>query len=287
MNVSTINLIGNDITTKWQGLPITKEKTMSKDKKTKDYNFGEKATEKVKDGDKWAELTVWQSPKFKQSREKAISLIEEEKYCLDEGDFWILMNKGGGKMVYTGLIISHNGCLKINDKLEDKMKFKPSAVSFLKDNGGDKVMQYICDEQGIYEFGEIAPANCKNQYPYAMVLKRLMDRVILKASKIGYFGIYSENESDDFKNKNEEPEEKSKNQFSGLAKKPKEEQEYITQEQGIKIEQLGKLAGISNERIYKSYGDSFLEIPASKFDEIIEKLQKIISKTKEVVSVNS
>jgi hypothetical protein len=192
---------------------------MSKDKKEiKVYSFGEKPIEKVKeaDGRKELFLKVWQSPKFTQSKEKAIQLIESD-YGLDTGDFWILMNKGGGGMTYSGLIISHNGCLKINDKLEEKMRFKPSAVSFLKDNGGDKVMQYVCDEQGIYEFGEIAPANCKNQYPYAMVLKRLMDRVILKASKIGYFGIYSENESDDFKNKNEEPEEKPKNQFSGLA----------------------------------------------------------------------
>lgn len=190
---------------------------MSKDKKeVKVYSFGEKPTEKVKEVDGWKELKVWQSPKFIQSKEKAIQLIESD-YGLDTGDFWILMNKGGSGMTYSGLIISHNGCLKINDKLEEKMRFKPSAVSFLKDSGGDKVMQYVCDEQGIYEFGEIAPANCKNQYPYAMVLKRLMDRVILKASKIGYFGIYSENESDDFKNKNEEPEEKPKNQFSGLA----------------------------------------------------------------------
>jgi hypothetical protein len=81
------------------------------------YNFGEKVVEKIKDGNEWVELAVWQDPKFKQSREKAIQLIEKD-YGLDEGDFWILKNKSFKGMTYSGLIISHNGCLKINDKLE-------------------------------------------------------------------------------------------------------------------------------------------------------------------------
>ena len=42
-----------------------------------------------------------------------------------------------------------------------------------------------------------------------MVLKRLMDRVILKNSKVGFFGIYSDSESEDFKEKLE-PEKDTK-----------------------------------------------------------------------------
>ena len=88
------------------------------------------------------------------------------------------------------------------------MKFKPSSVSFVKDTGNkDKVLSYINEEQGVYEFGEISADNCKNDYPYAMVLKRLMDRVILKNSKVGFFGIYSEAESDSFKDSPEPKEE--------------------------------------------------------------------------------
>ena len=166
-----------------------------------EYNFGEKNIEKVKNKqtNEWESLEVWKTPKYLSSKKKAIELIKEGKYGLTEGDFWILMNRGGSKMCYTGLIISHNGCLKINDGLDDKMKFDPESVSFLKDDGANKVMQYINASQRIYEFGEISPTNLKNEYPYAMVLKRLMDRVILKASKVGFFGIYSDSESDEFK----------------------------------------------------------------------------------------
>ena len=176
----------------------------------KTYNFGEKSKENYKTKEGWVELEVWQTPKFVISRTKAIELIESKKYGLDEGDFWILKNQGGKKLCYTGLIISHNGCLKINDKLEPELKFKPSSVSFVKDTGNkEKVLSYINEEQGVYEFGEISADNCKNDYPYAMVLKRLMDRVILKNSKVGFFGIYSEAESDDFKD-NPEPKEEVK-----------------------------------------------------------------------------
>ena len=76
------------------------------------YNFGEKEEEQG--------LEVWQSPKYRESKKKAIEMIESGKYDLSEADFWILMNKtrSGETMAYTGLIISHNGCLKINDKLD-------------------------------------------------------------------------------------------------------------------------------------------------------------------------
>lgn len=49
-----------------------------------------------------------------------------------------------------------------------------------------------------WSFGEAAPANNKNSYPYAMAEKRGKDRVILKL--IGLHGLaYSEDEADDFK----------------------------------------------------------------------------------------
>jgi hypothetical protein len=49
-----------------------------------------------------------------------------------------------------------------------------------------------------WSFGEAAPKNNKNAYPYAMAEKRAKDRVILKL--IGLHGIaYSEEEADDFK----------------------------------------------------------------------------------------
>jgi hypothetical protein len=202
----------------------------------KTYNFGEKKEEYHSGQQK--KLPVWESPKYKQSKEKAIELIESKAYGLDTGDFWILMNATKtGKMMYTGLIISHNGCLKINDQLDIKLKFKPSSVAFVKDEADkSKVMSYINEDQGVYEFGEISPKNCMNDYPYAMVLKRLMDRVILKNSKVGFFGIYSESESSDFKDTDPESKEevKSPSPIQKLAKSVTADQNKTFKEQDDK-----------------------------------------------------
>ena len=159
------------------------------------YNFGEKEEENG--------LPVWQSPKYRESKNKAIEMIESGKYNLSEADFWILMNKtrNGEKMAYTGLIISHNGCLKINDKLDNKVNSK----CFSLDKDGYKnslVYTYVDDE--VYEVGEFNSDNGKNNYPYAMAYKRCFDRVVLKKSKLAYSGIYSEAEAEEFKEPIEE-----------------------------------------------------------------------------------
>lgn len=158
--------------------------------------FGEKAQEySAKHG---KDLEVWQSPKYKESKAKAEEIINSGKYNVQESDFWILMNvTKNDKMAYTGLIISHNGCLKINDCLESK--FDPSCVTIDKDGYKSSLVYSYCNiEQGIYEVGEVNNTNCKNEYPYAMALKRLFDRVVLKLSKLAYAGIYSDSEADEF-----------------------------------------------------------------------------------------
>ena len=170
--------------------------------------FNEKTVEKI-DG---AEYQVWQSPKYVESKEKAIEMIGSNKYGLSEGDFWILMNKTkNGKMAYTGLIISHNGCLKINDNLDEKLKFKSECLS-RTDNAykNSLIYEYNCAEQGLYEVGEVNDKNCKNDYPFAMAFKRCFDRVVLKNSKLAFAGVYSEEEADEFKQKFEEKNELNK-----------------------------------------------------------------------------
>lgn len=159
-------------------------------------SFGEKQMEySAKHG---TEIPVWQSPKYIESRAKAVEIISGGKYGVQESDFWILMNATKtNKMAYTGLIISHNGCLKINDCLESK--FNPACVSLDKEGyKGSLVYSYCNPEQGIYEVGEVNGTNCKNEYPYAMAYKRLFDRVVLKLSKLAYAGIYSDSEADEF-----------------------------------------------------------------------------------------
>lgn len=164
----------------------------------KKYDFNEKEEEFING----QTLKVWQSPAYKNSKEKVIEILESGKYDLKECDFWILMNKTKtGKVAYTGLIISHNGCLKINDKLENKVIPK----NFTIDKEGYKnslVVSYVDDD--VCEFGEYSSTNCKNEYPYAMAYKRCFDRAVLKKSKLAYAGVYSDSEADEFKEKQED-----------------------------------------------------------------------------------
>ena len=165
--------------------------------------FGEAKTEWS--GKLQKEVPVIRSPKYEESRAKAIEIIEKGNYGVTEGDFWILKNATKtGKIQYTGLIISHNGCLKINDHFMNKVK--PEGFSVDKDGwGGSLVYTYCCPEQGIYEVGEVNAENCQNAYPYAMAFKRCFDRVVLKLTKLAYAGIYSEVEAEEFRRQEQEP----------------------------------------------------------------------------------
>lgn len=191
------------------------------------YNFGEKLAEYSTRQQK--EIPVWQSPRYQESRKKACEILDSEKYDLSPSDFWILMNETkSGKMGYTGLIISHNGCLKINDKLPDK--FDPASVSIDKDGyGGSLVYTYCNATQGIYEVGEVSKQNCKNDYPHAMAFKRLFDRVVLKLSKLAYSGIYSEAESDEFRDPQDDAREAktNPNQTQAENEKPEIPKEHV------------------------------------------------------------
>ena len=224
----------------------------------KAYNFGEKKTEyHAKLG---KEVEVWQSPKYLEAKKKAIETLESAQYkdVLSEGDFWILMNgTKSGKMAYTGLIISHNGCLKINDALPTDKRFKPSCVTLTETGYNDSlVYTYSNDEQGIYEVGEVSSKNCTNAYPYAMALKRCMDRVILKSSKLAYSGIYSDSEAEEFKNEPDETKavktetpKKAKAQSVKTDAAPtsiREELVIFCKTNGINIQEICKLYKLNN-----------------------------------------
>lgn len=189
----------------------------------KTYNFGEKKTENINGKTLPVEFIT---PKYKEARNKAIELLESDKYkgILETSDFWILVNTYANKTkaMYSGLIISHDGCLKINDVLDEELKFKPECMTLDKDGyNGSLVFTYNCPKQGIYEVGEVSKDNCKNDYPYAMALKRCMDRVILKNSKIAYSGIYSDSEADELTKRIDEDvvEEKPKTTKTATTKK--------------------------------------------------------------------
>lgn len=221
---------------------------------SKEYDFGEKIEEYSSKQRK--KIPVWISPKYTQSREKAIEIIE--KYTdITAGDFWILMNETKtGKMAYTGLIISHNACLKINDAMDEKMRFKPSCM--ILDTNGYKdslVYTYVNDEQGIYEVGEVSAANCKNAYPYAMALKRCFDRVVLKICKLAYNGVYSDSEADEFRENRKEPEpEKDKLDEELATNTQKKVLLGLCEEQGLDVNEMLKKVGVKSKMTKAQYG---------------------------------
>lgn len=174
----------------------------------KTYDFGEKKEENI--NGKTIPVKMHTS-KYIEAKKKATELLNNDKYkgVLEPSDFWILVNTYDNKTKakYSGLIISHDGCLKINDLLEEKLKFKPECMALDKEGYNNSlVYSYMCPEQGLYEVGEVSKDNCKNDYPYAMALKRCFDRVVLKNSKIAYSGIYSDSESDEFLKRSDESE---------------------------------------------------------------------------------
>jgi len=80
--------------------------------------------------------------------------------------------------------ITFDAPVVIESNLEKKM-----VVILVTGRCGDKVE---------WSFGEAAPYNLKNSYPFAMAEKRAKDRVILKL--VGLHGdVYSEEEAEDFK----------------------------------------------------------------------------------------
>ena len=177
----------------------------------KAYDFGENREE-------WSSkqkqnLPVWQSPKYKQSKQKAIEIIEKFPN-IGEGDFWILMNETKtGKMAYTGLIISHNACLKLNDQMPEDRRFDPRYLSRDVDPySGALIYEYNNPDQMLYEVGEVSRENCKNSYPLAMAYKRCFDRVVLKLSKLAYDGVYSDSEAEEFRRDETPTEEKPEHQ---------------------------------------------------------------------------
>lgn len=248
-------------------------------------NFGEK--EQEYDVKSRQTVPTWQSPKYKESKEKAIEMINSKKFGLSDGDFWILKNMGKGKngpyMQYSGLIISHNGCLKINDKLDKDKQFLPECVSLDKDGYSETLVYTYCSEkQGLYEVGEVSAQNCKNAYPYAMAVKRLFDRVVLKMSKLAYAGIYSEEESDDFKRRYSEDTEQPKQEPSATSK-PQTIDKIKVDTLRKELEQLNFTASAKTTEKQASaryHRKSFADFTILEFKDLMDRLSAAIEKEK-------
>ena len=219
------------------------------------------------------EAGSWQSPKYIEATKKAVEVLESDKYknVLSESDFWQLIGKTKtGKVAYNGLIISHNGCLKINDALDPEKRFRPECVSVeINGFGGSLVYTYICPDQGIYEVGEVSKANCTNSYPYAMALKRCMDRAILKNSRLAYSGIYSDSEAEEFQNKGEEKKDAAQNEPdaaptislpTGAMQNPRKALVEFCKSHGCDIKEVAKKHKLNNDSTDQEFLDALSEL---------------------------
>jgi len=98
-----------------------------------------------------------------------------------------------------GVIVAYHRALE-KVAAAKSITFEKPEIAF-KDDAGKMVTILVTGRLGDkteWSFGEAAPWNNKNSYPWAMAEKRAKDRVILKL--LGLHGdVYSEEEADDFK----------------------------------------------------------------------------------------
>ena len=101
--------------------------------------------------------------------------------------------KFGGKSL---TIITRSGIEKIQYHNDINVSFSLESV-----NPEFVIVKAVATKEDvrIESFGEASPANTKQPYPVAMAEKRALSRVILKIAGFYKFGVFGEDESDDFK----------------------------------------------------------------------------------------
>ena len=136
-----------------------------------------------------------------------MSFIQElvKKYELKKEDFWELKRSSKSQW-----IITHDACMKIADK-EGIIFHEP----FKTGENGEIIPTFSFEPQNcwiyasatlkdrtIWTFGSANPTNCKMPYQELMAEKRVKDRLTLMLIKAYESGVYSEDESHDFKREN-------------------------------------------------------------------------------------
>lgn len=127
----------------------------------------------------------------------------QKKYGLSKDDFWEL--KRGNRSIW---VVTHNACEKIQAQ-EGIVIGEPVWLKVLEGDKEHTVVQASAwklsnGEVKIWSTGETSKDNYKtserqDRYPIALAEKRLKDRLILKLIEAYQFGIYSEVESDEFR----------------------------------------------------------------------------------------
>jgi hypothetical protein len=117
-----------------------------------------------------------------------------EAYGIDADEVWQVHG--------SSWVVKHKALERV--AVEMGITFDPPVIVQADASAGIAVIHVTgkLDTRTEWSFGEAAPKNNKNAYPFAMCEKRAKDRVILKLLNT-HGVIYSEEEADDFKNKDE------------------------------------------------------------------------------------
>lgn len=167
-------------------------------------------------------IPVFFLPSYVEARSYAISLIEKPEYGLTDSDFWIqkTISSDRSSIYYKSLILSHNGVRKINAGLPAEKQFDPyyllkpetrnpetgtGEINLVRTSENSYTLTYFAypdakhSGQQLYMVAEINPYNLSMpSYPFAILQKRLFDRVVLDLSGLGFGGIYGEDEAESF-----------------------------------------------------------------------------------------
>jgi len=116
-----------------------------------------------------------------------------KKYNLGKEDFF---------KIHNSVIITRTGVEKIAMVARINLDYKIVIVDLTNKEACIECTATMPSENGvktITTFGESTPYNTKNAYPVAMAEKRAKARAILMLTEFYSEGVYSEDESDDFK----------------------------------------------------------------------------------------
>lgn len=146
--------------------------------------------------------------------------------------------------------IYHDGCIKINDALAEEKRFKPECLVIDKDGYNNSlVFIYACENQGIFEVGEVNHKLLKNNEPYKTALNICFDRVVLHNSGLIHQGYMSEWDAENLKSLKKDPDEGLQDQHSNIILVPDEGVDYISKFINI----CGKY-GLNKSKYETAYG---------------------------------
>jgi len=124
------------------------------------------------------------------------------KYGLDESDIFNIKFGNTSKPIITRVGIEKIQAqlgISVNYKIEKLSEDHKSCIILA--NGVTMTMvdgkpqpKAMCQS-----FGEVSPSNNTNKYPIAMAEKRALSRVVIKMAGLATYGVYGEDEADEFK----------------------------------------------------------------------------------------